>query len=108
MKCQLTFRFNQRTESVEKPPMAVEFLLVLFFKTKDDLNGTGVHGGLSSWGTENTGGVLEYVRGDGLAVHGVFGDTLLVTAHLRRASDTDMAVRAFLDAPGSGLGESAC
>lgn len=66
--------------------MTVEFLLVLFFQTKDDLNGTRVHGGLPSGGAKNTSGVLEDVRGDGLAIHGVFSNTFLVTAHLRGES----------------------
>lgn len=59
-----------------------------------------MHGGLSSRGAENTGGVLEDVRGDGLAVHGVFSDTLLVTTHLYGESDADAAELIFLDAPG--------
>ena len=63
--------------------MAVEFLLVLFFQTEDDLNGARVHGGLSSGGAKNTGSVLKDVGGDGLAIHGVLSDTFLVAAHLR-------------------------
>jgi len=80
--------------------MAVQFLLVLFFKAEDDLNRTGVHGSLSSVGTNNTGGVLEDVRGDCLAIDGVFSDTFLVTAHLCGTSNTDMGARMFLDVPG--------
>jgi len=52
-----------------------------------------VHGGLSGVGTNNTGGVLEDVRGDRLAIDGVFSDAFLVTAHLRGTSNTDMGVR---------------
>jgi hypothetical protein len=78
--------------------MAVQFLLVLFFKAKYDLNGAGVHGGLSSFGTNNAGGVLENVRGDRLAIDGVFGDTFLVAAHLQGTLNTDMGVWIFLDA----------
>jgi len=77
--------------------MAVQFLLVLFFEAKDDLNGTGVHGGFSSVGTNNTRGVFENVRSDCLAVDGIFSDPLLVAAHLSSTSNADMGVRIFLD-----------
>jgi len=97
---QPTFRLNQRAERIEKPTMAVQFLLVLFFEAKDDLNRTGVHGGLSSGGTNNTGGVLENVRGDCPAIDGVFGDPFLVTTHLSGVSNNDTGVRAFPDVPG--------
>lgn len=80
--------------------MAIELLLILFFQTKDDLNGAGVHGGFPSGGTENTCGVLEDVSGDSLPIHGVFSDTFLVAAHLRSTSDADMEVQIFADAPG--------
>ena len=83
IKWQLTFRFDQRAERIKKPPMAVQFLLVLFFETEDDLNGTGVHGGLPTVGTNNAGGILENMRGDRLAIDGVFSDAFLVAAHLR-------------------------
>lgn len=97
---QPTFRLNQWAERVEKPPMAVQFLLVLFLEAKDDLNRAGVHGSLSSGGTNNTGGVLENVRGYCLAIDGVFGNPFLVTAHLSGISNTDAGVRVFLDVPG--------
>lgn len=100
MKGQPTFRLNQRTERVEKPPMAVQFLLVLFFKAKDDLNGARMHGGLSSVGANDTGGVLKNVRSDWLAIYGVFSDAFLVAAHLNGTSNTDMGVRIFLEVPG--------
>lgn len=80
--------------------MAIEFLLVLFFQTEDDLNRTRVHGGLASRGAKNTGGVLEDVRGDGLAIYCVFGDTFLVTAHLHGESGADVAVLITSDSPG--------
>jgi hypothetical protein len=75
------FRFDQLAEGVEKPPMAVQFLLVLFFKAKDDLNRAGVHRGLPGLGTNNAGGVLKDVRGNRLAVDGVFGNAFLVATH---------------------------
>jgi len=75
--------------------MAVQFLLVLFFETKNNLNGAGVHRGLSRVGTNDTGGVLEDVRGNRLAVDGVFGDAFLVATHLRGTSDADMRGRVF-------------
>lgn len=75
--------------------MAVEFLLVLFFQTEDDLYGTRVHGSLPSRGAENTGGVLEDVGRDSLATDGVFGDTFLVAAHLHDKSGADVAVLMF-------------
>lgn len=62
--------------------MAVQFLLVLFLEAKDDLNRAGMHRGLSSFGTNNARSILENVRSDSLATDGIFGDTLLVTAHL--------------------------
>jgi hypothetical protein len=79
---QPTFRFYQGTKRIEEPPVAVKLLLVLFFETKDDLDGAGVHGGLPSGGTENIGGKFKDVRSHGLAIHGVFSNTFLVTAHL--------------------------
>ena len=75
--------------------MAVQFLLVLFFKTEDNLNGTGVHRGLSRFGTNNAGGVLEDVRGNRFAVDGVFGDAFLVATHLPRTSDAEIRGRVF-------------
>jgi len=80
--------------------MAVQFLLVLFFKAEDDLNRTGVHRGLSRFGTNNTGGILKNVRSDRFAIDGVFSNTFLVAAHLRGASDTDVGVRVFLNVLG--------
>ena len=80
--------------------MAVQFLLVLFLQAENDLNGAGVHGGLSSVGTNHTGGVLKDVCGDRLAVDGVLSDTFLVTAHLRGTSNTDMGARMFWDVQG--------
>jgi hypothetical protein len=62
--------------------MAVQLLLVLLFEAKDDLNGTGVHGGLSSVGTNNTRRVFEDVRSDSLAINGIFSNPFLVAAHL--------------------------
>ena len=88
MEFEPTFRFDHGAECVEKPPMAVEFLLVLLFETEDDLNGTSVTGSLPGRCAEYAGGVLEDVRGDGLAIHCVFSDALLVTAHLRDESGT--------------------
>ena len=76
--------------------MTVQFLLVLFFKAKDNLNRAGVHRGLSGFGTNNAGGVLEDVRGNRLAVDGVFGDAFLVATHLRGASDADMRGRVLV------------
>jgi hypothetical protein len=90
MKIKPTFRIDQGAKCVKKPSMAVEFLLILLFQAEDDLNGTRVHGGLPSGGAENTGGVLEDVRSDGSAIHGVFSDTFLVAAHLRGESGTDV------------------
>ena len=77
--------------------MAVQLLLVLFFEAKDDLNGTGVHGGLSGVSTNNTRGVFENVRSDRLAVDGIFSDSFLVAAHLSGTSNTDVGVRIFLN-----------
>ena len=78
--------------------MAVQFLLVLFFETKYDLNRAGVHRGLPRFGTNNAGGVLEDVRGNRLAVDGVFGDAFLVATHLCGTSDADMKGRVFFSA----------
>lgn len=35
-----TIRSDQRTERIEKPPMTVQLLLILFFQAKDNLNRT--------------------------------------------------------------------
>jgi hypothetical protein len=40
------------------------------------------------------------VCGDGLAVHGVFSDALLIATHLRGGLGADTGVSTFLDAPG--------
>ena len=73
--------------------MAVQLLLVLFFETEDNLNRAGVHRGLSRFGANNAGGVLEDVGGNRLAVDGVFGDAFLVATHLCGTSDVDMRGR---------------
>ena len=80
--------------------MAVQFLLVLFLEAKDDLNRAGVHRGLSSFGTNDAGGVLENVCSDGLAIDGVFGNTFLVAAHLCGTLNTGTKMGIFLDARG--------
>ena len=80
--------------------MTVQFLLILFLETKDNLDGAGVHGGLPCVGTDDAGGVLEDVCSNCLSIDGVFGDTFLVTTHLSRLSDTGMGMRIFLDALG--------
>ena len=104
---QPTFGFDQGAKRIEKPSMAVEFLLVLFFQTEDDLDRAGVHSSFPSGGAKNTGGILEDVRSHGLAVHGVFGDTFLIAAHLHGASDVDVTAQMLSDVPGSGLEGSA-
>lgn len=80
--------------------MAVQFLLILFLEAKKNLDGAGVHSGLSRVGTNDAGGVLKDVRGNCLATDGVFGDTFLVTTHLSRLSDVDTGMRIFLDTLG--------
>jgi len=107
-KGQQTFGFDQWTKCIEKPPVAVEFLLVLFFQTEDDLDRAGVHSSFPSGGAENTGGVLENVRSHGFAVHSVFGDTFLVAAHLHGESDVGVAARISLGVPNSGLAGFFC
>lgn len=79
--------------------MAIQFLLVLFFEAENDLNGTGLHGGLPRWGAEDASGVLEYVRRDSLAIHGVLGDTFLVATHLRVHQTSAPQHGCFLNAP---------
>lgn len=87
---QQTIRTDHGAEPIEKPTVAVQFVLLLLLETKDDLNGSwdGRKGG--------TKGPLEYVCSDSLAINGIFGDTWLVATHLHDASDAHITTQTFL------------
>jgi hypothetical protein len=72
---------DQGAKGVEEPAMTVEFLLVLFLETENDLNGASASGDLASIGYDDLRGVLEDMCSDILSVDRVLGNTLLVAAH---------------------------
>jgi len=81
--------------------VAVNFSLILFLETKYDPNWTrDAPDSLSSVGPE-TGGTLEYVGGDSIAIviASAFDGTFLVATHLRGALGTNVAVQTILAAP---------
>ena len=53
----LTIRFDEGAKRVEEPPMTVQFLLVLFLETKNDLNWTRPLGNLTRIGNNDRSGI---------------------------------------------------
>ena len=78
--------------------MAVQFVLLLFFKTKDNMK-LEFHLGLSSVGIGRSNGVLEDMCGDILAVlSSGFDVGFFVAFHLRGRSGASVIVQIFPDA----------
>jgi len=55
-----TIRLDERTESVEEPPVAVEFLLVLLLEAEEKLNRSRHEGKLARLCDHDMGGVSEH------------------------------------------------
>lgn len=98
-----TIRLNKRSKGIKKPPVTIQFLLVLFFKTEYNLHGACACRYFAFIGNYNTRCIpnnaglgvtvyylkakyeLEYMSSDILSTNGIFGDTLLITTHLQNA-----------------------
>jgi hypothetical protein len=80
MRVHPTFRFHRGTERIEKPPMAVRFLLAVFLKAKEDTNRKVKIPGRLFIGS--AGCMLEDVRDDILVILGFVSSIFFVTANL--------------------------
>lgn len=78
IEIQPTFRHDQGAECIEEPPMAIQFLLLLFFKTKDHMS-LDFHGRFSNL---DRCGALEDVCGDSFAMHCAFNAVAIVALYL--------------------------
>lgn len=71
--------------------MTVQFLLLPFFKTKDDME-LDMHGRLSRHGVVRIDSALEDVGSDNLATHSLFDETFFVASHLGGTLGVEMIV----------------
>ena len=80
MRTHPTFRFDRDAERIEKPPMAVHFLLVVFVKAKEDIDGKVKIPRRLFIGSDDC--MLEDVRDDILVILSFVNSIFFITANL--------------------------